>query len=295
MNGVILPFLVGSLLVAGLCAVGLGLVGTKRPADTPGKPDRQPSGQNMPFDRRRLLAGVAGAFGALVATRWPLMAVWGFLAGWGGTIAYQNTQERKRQFAIAEGLIDWVDALRSTVEAGAGLQRAIEITADGVRDSIKAEVVSLVGDLRAGEFIVALRRFARSVAHPSSDSLATVLLLVYRRGGQPQQELRALSRELAAQMRVWHAIEGGKKSVYSQAKTIGGISLSILGYFVLFRRDFVAPYGTYFGGTVGLGAVGVLFAVGAWRIYQLGAWQPLDRPSAAIAEQSHEFGPVEPR
>lgn len=276
----VLAFSIGLLFTTGIIAVGLGMYGSD--ASRSGASERQRERPTLDVDTRKLLVGASLGTLLFVLTRWPMMAAWGFAGGWMGVVARDNNRERLKQFAIAQDLVAWVEALRSNVEMGAGLQRAIEITSARTQLAIRDDVIRLADDLKTADFDGAMRDFARRVAHPSVDLIVAILTLVYRRGGSPQRELRSLSRELTAQLRVWHAIEGGKRKIYAQAKTIGAVCCLVIGYLTFFRRGFVQPYDSLVGGTLGLGSVGLLFAVGAWRIRSLGAWEDLERPLRSI-------------
>lgn len=161
------------------------------------------------FLTARLIVLAAGFGLILLAINWadsPLVAI--FLAMAIGGLAvilpgiWLDRRTERRQAAVARELPEALDLLVVCLDAGMGLEAALERVAfaDGVdteADLLRQELRQVLGDVRVGVPLeVAFRRFAARIGSEEATTLAAVISKATALGAQIGELLRAHSKKL---------------------------------------------------------------------------------------------------
>lgn len=259
--------LVGALSGAVIAAGLVGLVAGLRPNVAPERPRRR---WGRPARLPSLRVGVALAVAAAVGlvTGWPV----GALAAGAATFALPAIFARPGLAGRdrLEALVTWVEQLRDTISAAAGVNQAITVTAPLAPEAVRPAVGHLAAALTEGiPAPVCLRSFAAEVADPLGDAVALALLMAAERQGA---RLAALLSELAATARAEVAmrlrVEAARASSWTAVRGSAGVTLGTAGLLVVVSRPYLAPYDTAIGQVVLAGVAAVLGA-GLWLMVRL--------------------------
>jgi tight adherence protein B len=212
--------------------------------------------------RVSLRAAVALGVGVLVgaATGWPVAAL---LAG-AGAFALPSLFVAHRAQALAidriEAVAGWTEQLRDTMAAAAGLEQAIEATAPVAPLPIRPQVVHLAGRLERERLGPALRAFAAEVADPTCDLVVAALLLAAEhQAGRLGELLGALATAAREQASMRLRVEAGRARTQTSVRLIVGVTLTLVGFLVVFSRSYLSPFDSPLGQFVLL-VVGGFFA-----------------------------------
>lgn len=214
--------------------------------------------------RRPDIRAARGAVVGLVvylATGWPVAAAAGAAAAW----AWQGRRERFHPVERLEAIAAWVEMLRDTMAAAAGVEGAIRASAAVAPTAVAAEVQALAGSAERGQLEEGLVRFADSLADPTAD-LVVVALRTAARG--QARDVRDLLSALATMARDEVAMRGRIEAARARTRTsvriIVGTTLVFAAVLVVFNRGYFAPYSPAAGQGV-LAGVLATWALGlAW-------------------------------
>ena len=225
---------------------------------------------------RLALAG-GGFIGVLLATGWPVAAFFSMVGGL--LLPTFATAKRRRRESIerVEAIATWVESLRDTMSASAGMQQAIRTTAKNPPKPIYDEVKDLALRLEHQSVNEALRRFAADLRHPASDMVVAALILASsRHAGSLQGIMRMTARAARDSASMLRQVEAGRTRTYSQARLVGWATGAMLTFLVVTRRSFLEPFDT-FSGQLAMTVVCLAFLGSGYALYQLGRPADPDR------------------
>jgi len=211
---------------------------------------------------RRIAAAVAVGLVVAVVTRWPVGGVLAAaLVGSWHTLFGQQVSA-SAEVARIEAIAAWTEMLRDTMAAAAGLEQAITTTATIAPKPIRAEVMALAVRLETREVTLSegLPDLADALADPTGDLVVAALSAAAERRARSLGDLLgalAASARDDANMRL--RVQASRARVRTAARIVTCVSLLMAAALVLFKRDFLSPYGTPEGQVV-LAIVGAIFA-----------------------------------
>ncbi|RGA04269.1 hypothetical protein DI270_014625 [Microbispora triticiradicis] len=247
-----LAALAGAALVAGPL---LAIVGVRRAPVRPPHPTRR---------LRRIPAiPAAVAAGVLVLTwwltGWPVAAL-GAAVGAVTLPRMLSARDSGRRIERLEALQTWTRHLADVLGGSAGIEEALQSSADNPPPAIAAEVRALARRLAyRTPTEQALRAFADDLNDSTGDVIAAALILACRARGKGLREvLQGLARTVAKDVAARREIDAERATHRTTARWVIG---ALLGYtaFALVNQAYVAPFGTV-GGQFVLGIVIALYA-----------------------------------
>jgi Flp pilus assembly protein TadB len=175
------------------------------------------------------------------------------------------------EVARIEAIAGWTEMLRDTMAAAAGLEQAITTTAAIAPKPIRAEVMVLATRLETREVTLAqgLPDLADALADPTADLVVAALSAAAERRARSLGDLLgalAASARDDANMRL--RVQASRARVRTAARIVTCVSLLMAAALVLFKRDFLSPYGTAEGEVV-LAVVGAIFAGAFWWLTRM--------------------------
>lgn len=240
----------------------------------------------------RLLLAVVGFVGILFLTRWPVAAL--FVGAVGAFLPTLTVAKKRRRESIerVDAIATWVESLRDTMAASAGIHQALRASAAVAPAPIRTEVRDLVVRLQHESTSDALRRFAADVAHPLADMVvATLILATARSAGRLQDALAMASRTARDSASMMRHIESGRASVQAQSKLAGLVSAGIVAIIITTRRDFLTPFDSI-AGQIAMFIICSMFFGSAFMLYRLS--KPVDprRIFQGIEDWSADHSPA---
>lgn len=247
-----LAALAGAALVAGPL---LAIVGVRRAPVRPPRPARRLP--RIPAIPTTVAAGVLVLTWWL--TGWPIAAL-GAAAGAVTLPRMLSARDSGRRIARLEALQTWTRHLADVLGGSAGIEEALQSSADNPPPAIAAEVRALARRLAyRTPTEQALRAFADDLNDPTGDVIAAALILACRARGKGLREvLQGLARTVAKDVAARREIDAERATHRTTARWVIG---ALLGYtaFALVNQAYVAPFGTV-GGQLILGIVIALYA-----------------------------------
>lgn len=223
------------------------------------------------WPKKMLIGIVAGSLVYLV-TAWiaaALLAAGAVSVFW-GRLKSQGSSLADKGDAIA----GWIEMLYTTIAAGGGFEKAIAASARSAPAVIRREVERLAARVEVVPLPEALAAFAREVAHPACDKVATALTLASARGAQ---NLVGLLRSQAASVRqevqLLRSQQAGRAKFLTSARIVLGATLAVALGIYLFDDGYLEPYGSPFG-QVMLCLVGAGFMGGYGLLIRMGKAKP---------------------
>ncbi|KAA9374860.1 hypothetical protein F5972_30125 [Microbispora cellulosiformans] len=247
-----LAALAGAALVAGPL---LAIAGVRRAPVRPPRPVRW-------LPRIPAIPATAAA-GVLVLTwwftGWPIAAL-GAAVGAVTLPRMLSARDSGRRIERLEALQTWTRHLADVLGGSAGIEEALQSSADNPPPAIAPEVRALARRLAYRTPTEhALRAFADDLNDPTGDVIAAALILACRARGKGLREvLQGLARTVAKDVAARREIDAERATHRTTARWVIG---ALLGYtaFALVNRAYVAPFGTV-GGQLVLGIVIALYA-----------------------------------
>lgn len=223
------------------------------------------------WPKKMLIGIVAGSFVYLV-TAWVAAALLaaGAVSVFWGRLKSQGSSLADKGDAIAS----WIEMLYTTIAAGGGFEKAIAASARSAPAVVRREVERLAARVEVVPLPEALAAFAREVAHPACDKVATALTLASARGAQ---NLVGLLRSQAASVRqevqLLRSQQAGRAKFLTSARIVLGATLAVALGIYLFDDGYLEPYGSPFG-QVMLCLVGAGFMGGYGLLIRMGKAKP---------------------
>lgn len=223
------------------------------------------------FDQMAMRVALGIGLGCVVyaGTAWPVAALYGAGAGAFAPTLILAKRERRKAIDRVEAIAIWVETLRDTMAASAGLQEALRLSASIAPEPIRDEVRDLTVRLQHESLTSALRRFAGDMKHPLSDMVvASLILASSRHAGSLRGTLDSTSMAARDTAAMWREVESSRASAFQQARLAGWISFSLMVFMTLTRRSFLAPFDS-FGGQIALFIILGFFASGTVVLYRM--------------------------
>lgn len=258
--------LVAMLFVAGLLVIVAGAQGRLPDLKTMQTRSTSTSADQLAV---RVALAVALACVIYIATAWPVAALYGAGAGAFAPTLLTAKRERRKAIERVEAIAIWVETLRDTMAASAGLQEALRLSASIAPEPIRDEVRDLTVRLQHESLTSALRRFAGDMQHPLSDMVvASLILASSRHAGSLRGTLDSTSMAARDTAAMWREVESSRASAFQQARLAGWISFSLMVFMALTRRSFLEPFDS-FTGQIAMFIVLGLFASGTIVLYRM--------------------------
>lgn len=217
----------------------------------------------------RLTLAALGTVGPFLATGWPVAALYCGLGGFFLPTLAASKRRRREAVERVEAIATWVESLRDTMAASAGIQEAIRASARVAPAPVREEVRTLSLRLQHQSVSRALRQFAVDMAHPLTDMVvASLILATSRQAGSLQQTLAVTATGARDSAAMWRQVEGRRARTYSQARLAGWGSAAMIVLMVASQRSTLTPYDSSAGQFVLLFIGGIFFA-SAVAIYRL--------------------------
>lgn len=220
---------------------------------------------------RRVVVAVGVGLGVALVTRWPVggLLAAALVGSWHTLFGQQISSGA--EVARIEAIASWTEMLRDTMAAAAGLEQAITTTAAIAPKPIRAEVMALASRIETREVTLAqgLPDLADALGDPTADLVVAALSSAAERRARSLGELLsalAASAREDATMRL--RVQASRARVRTAARIVTCVTLAMAGGLVLFKRDFLSPYGSAEGQVV-LTAVGAIFAAAFWWLTKM--------------------------
>jgi len=220
---------------------------------------------------RRVVFALAGGLVVGAVTRWPVGGVLAtaLFASWHALFGQRSSSDA--EILRIEAIASWTEMLRDTIAAASGLEQAITTTAEIAPGAIRSDVMALATRIEAREVMLSegLPDLADALGDPTGDLVVAALSSAAERRARNLADLLgalAASARDEAGMRL--RVQAGRARVATTARIVTSCTLLLGGGLVLFKRDFLAPYGTTEGQVV-LAIVGGIFALGFWWLARM--------------------------
>lgn len=251
------PLLAALAVIAVLGGAGLLVVGLRpapvdlaRPAARAAALGSKP-GRFSPRTRQLLLGGLAAGVLAWLVSGW-FVAVLVLPVAAAGLPVLLAKNSAAASIARLEAMEEWTRSLAGVLGVGVGLEQAIMATLRSTPDAIRPEVATLIARLRARwSTASALRAFADDLDDATGDLIAASLLLAAgQQGNGLVSVLQGLASTVADDVRIRRAVEADRQGTRTTARAVTLITVGVLVTWTLFRRSYIAPYGTPIGQVV---------------------------------------------
>ncbi|GAA0959226.1 type II secretion system F family protein [Actinocorallia libanotica] len=286
---VLLALFAGGVAAAGLVLLVMAVRGM------PARP-----GRRTPRSREELIKAVTtrtgiaiiAGLGALVVTRWVVVAAGIALLVLGWESVAGGAAEERRSMARLEGLASWAESLRDTIAGAVGLEQAIPSSVRAAAPALQPPLRALVDRMHTRVPLPeALRRFADDLDDSSADLIVAALILNARlRGPGLREMLGALATSARTELEMRRRVAAYRASTRRSVQIVVIFSVGFALALTVLNPGYVAPYGTFLGQVV-LAAVVGLYALGFFWLRRLAKFQLPQRllgaaePVAAEAER----------
>lgn len=280
-----------AILGAALAGCVLLLLTGMRPAPA----DRHPRtrlGAPTPTTVLRAVGVLTAAALVGAATGWPVAAILAGVAAW--TLPGVLGPDRAHQQTVAriEAIAGWAEDLAGTLRSAAGLEQAIEQTAQVAPPPIRRQLAVLAAAPATGiRLPQALRAFADDLADPTADLVTAVLIHA------AQYQARDLAASLAG---VGHTarrhaaarirIATSRARTRTATRIVVTIVLGSTAGLMVFARDFLAPYGSPLG-QLFLAIIGAAFGGCLLWMIRIARMPDLPRILTGADDQPHPDAP----
>lgn len=226
--------------------------------------------------KRAALAAVAGVV-VWWLSAWPVAGAAATALAWWGRDIFGGDRAGKAAAERVEAVAAWVESVRDTVDAGAGLGQALIAVARLAPPGLEAETAGLARRLQEGGSVDrALRDFARAVDDETCDEAVVALIGAHRRSG----DLGGLLDRLAVSARDNAAMRGriitSRARVRTASRLIAGFGVGMIAAVTAMHPAFLAFYDTLAGQML-LAVILGLFALSLYWLARMGRWQEAPR------------------
>jgi tight adherence protein B len=230
----------------------------------------QASGVGAVLGRRRwrlTLALVTGLAMWLV-TGWPVGILLAAALGMAAPSLVGAKAKRQAVVERTEAIAAWAEQLRDTINAAAGLQEAVAVTARVAPSAIRPAVVDLAAGMRRNSLPVELHRFADRLADPVADQVVALLLASERRGDDLSKLLGDLADGARADATMRIRTETSRAQTYNDAKVVTGVVVGMFVFMLVANRRYLDAFDSWTGQGV-LAVIGVLWLTALYGITTL--------------------------
>jgi len=260
-------------LAAGLILIGIGLVGTRRPATPPARSGSRLAaavGIGLSTRQRRTRQGmialaVAAAAAAWLLTGWPVGGLLAGLAVLGMPWLFIVGAAERHMINRLEAVETWTRRLKDLVRTGHGLISGIVTSARTAPAPIAEEVAELAAELQAGaDPQHALDRFADQLADFKADEVVAALKLHAGDRGQRLSEVLDSVAGSAAKEVIMRRGVAAKRAEPRFVTRFMTALIAIVLVVVFSNGAYARPYGNVVGQLVLFAATLLLVGMLAW-------------------------------
>lgn len=246
---------------------------------------------------KKMLIGMAVGAVVYLVTSWiaaAFLAAGAIIVFWGKLKSQGNSLADK-----SDAIASWIEMLYTTIAAGGGFEKAIAASARSAPPLIRREVEMLAARVEVVPLPEALAAFAREVAHPACDKVATALTLASARGAQ---NLVGLLRSQAASVRqegqLLRSQQAGRAKFLTSARIVLGATLTVALGIYLLDDGYLEPYSSPLGQAM-LCVVGAGFMGGYGLLVRMGKAKPparyFEMTEASSADNAERIPESSPR
>lgn len=222
--------------------------------------------------KRAVAAAVAGVL-VWWLSGWPVAGVAAAMLAWWAREIFGADTAGKVAAAKVEAVAAWVESVRDTVDAGAGLGQSLIAVARVAPPGLEAATDALAGRIRSGDKVdTALRDFARAVDDETCDEAVLALIGAHRRSG----DLGALLDRLAVSARenaaMRERIITSRARVRTASRLIAGFGVGMIAIVIAMRPTFLAAYDSM-AGQMMLAVILGLFGLSMYWLARMSRWQ----------------------
>ncbi len=291
MVGVAPLAVIAAVFALGLLIVAAGGLG-RLPNLKPGESSSGTLNDELAYPALRLGLALAGFATVFAFTGWLIASVYAAIGGFILPTLVLAKRRRREEIARIEAIAAWIESVRDTMAASAGMQQALQISARVAPAPVRDEVRALASRLQHQSVNEALRRFAADMKHPLSDMVvASLILATSRHAGSLQGVLATTAQSARDTASMWRQVESSRARMFSQARLAGWVTATMMTFMVLFRRETLGPYDTFIGQIV-LTVILGLFVGANYAIYQIAKPPPPKRVFSDIERWSEIEGRV---
>lgn len=257
--------------MVGLLFLGMGLAGW-------GLPDEVSSFKTPTVWLARAGATLGAFVPTYLLTGWPVLGAYAGALAFFAPVYWHTFRRQKRYIARLNGLADWLDRVRDSLGASAGLEQSLLASTDRPPEEIADELHRLRLNLQHRPTVECLATFADDLQMPAGDQAVAALILATSSGaGRLVPMLSKVSTLCREQISTARSIEAGRADLRSQANAVTAIVLVVVVGLIIFRREELAAYDS-FDGQVALALVLGFLVGGVLAFHRMAMPQSLVRP-----------------
>ncbi len=281
------------ILVSLLFALGLLIIAAGAAGRLPNLAEMSAvsGGQEVNYPAASLALGLVGFVAMFLFTGWIVAAVYGAVGGLLLPTLVTAKRRRREEIARIEAIASWIESVRDTMAASAGMQQALQVSARVAPAPIRDEVRAMASRLQHQSTNEVLRRFAGDLKHPLSDMVvASLILASTRHAGSLRTVLASTAKSARETAAMWREVEASRARIFSQARMAGWITAMMMAFMVATRRDLLSIYDTVAGQIVLAVILGV-FVAANYAMYRI-AKPP---PSRRVFDDIERWSDIEGR
>ncbi|MBW3578756.1 MAG: type II secretion system F family protein [Actinobacteria bacterium] len=280
MGTTVVALLSGLLVAAATVAVGVGLAGTPQPA----------AERTIDWRRATRRYGTAAGVGliavaAWLATGWPVAGMLAIALVWLAPHAARAAAAQRRERQMLDATRMWLLQLRTSLQAGVGLESALRETARLARpDSpLAAPLRRMVERLDWMGPTAALQALADELDNHVADGAATVLRSALTHSSQGvTAALQALGAWADEDLRHLRHVESEARGLRLAKRLVLAVWATMALYLVASSPDLMAPYATLEGQATLL----VLLGLAGLALWLLTWWSAVPRPERFFRQRA---------
>ncbi len=225
--------------------------------------------QEFGYPAASLALGLVGFIAMFLFTGWIVVGVYGAIGGLLLPTLVMAKRRRREEIARIEAIASWIESVRDTMAASAGMQQALQVSARVAPAPIRDEVRAMASRLQHQSTNEVLRRFAGDLKHPLSDMVvASLILASTRHAGSLRTVLAGTAKTARETAAMWREVEASRARIFAQARMAGWVTALMMGFMVAANRELLAVYDTFTGQVVLTVILGI-FVAANYAMYRI--------------------------
>jgi Flp pilus assembly protein TadB len=190
----------------------------------------------------------------------------------------------RRELEQTQAIATWAEMIRDNMAGAAGLEQALQSTADIAPDPIAVPVKRFSVRLDAMPVTDALILLGRDLRHPAADLVVVSLANAARMEGRDLGGLLTrLADAIRGEVRMRQRVEVGRARVRTSSRIVLAVTLATAAMIYFTSRDLLAVYDS-FSGQLWLAAVFALFIGALWAMNH---YARIELPERFTAREVH--------